>query len=103
MTFGQALRHHRKAAGMSMRQVAEHLGCSIVYISNIERDRQPQFRWEWIQKAEALLGVEHGALLRAADRRKAPVLSTDDMALLDSLAPNQPLRLLLFRLMGGPP
>jgi len=38
--FGQELRRLRGLSGLTMRDLAEEIGCSIVYISDIERSRR---------------------------------------------------------------
>lgn len=37
--FGEALRRFRKARGLSQQQVADMAGCSIMYVSSLERGK----------------------------------------------------------------
>lgn len=74
-TFGQLLRKLRSAAGVSMGQLARHLGVSVPYVSDVERGHRPPFMNEKIIKTAALVGADANQLLRvAAESRGAFVL-----------------------------
>ena len=40
ITTGEAMRFAREEADLSLRQVAERMGCSTTYVSDLERGRQ---------------------------------------------------------------
>ena len=73
--FGQLLRQLRSAAGVTMGQLARHLGVSVPYVSDVERGHRPPFMNEKILKVAELLGTDANQLLRiAAESRGAFVL-----------------------------
>jgi transcriptional regulator with XRE-family HTH domain len=65
-TFGQTLRDHRRAADLPLREVATVLGCSVVYLSDVERDRRNPLSTRRILLAAECFGVDPLPLLTAA-------------------------------------
>lgn len=65
-TFGQALRAARLDAGQTQAQLAQALGLSAAYISDIEHQRRNPLSREDILKAAATLSCDPGELLKAA-------------------------------------
>ncbi len=68
--FGQALRKHRQKAGLYLKDVAEKMGWSTVYLSDLERDRRNPPSPEKIKKLADILGIPSGILLEAASRTR---------------------------------
>ena len=66
MTFGEAIRAARIAAGKTQGEVAEHLGHSKSYICDLERDRRGPLDAERVQSLADFLGVEMETLRAAA-------------------------------------
>ena len=72
-SFGEALREARKAKRITLRKIAEHIGKSIGYLSDVEHERKRPPNLELVSKIEDFLGVEDGKLLRLAKKfRKSP-------------------------------
>lgn len=65
MTFGENLRRHRKAAGLSLRELATKLGISPAYLSDIERGNRAPFSGDKLTKVAEVL-AESGPDIRAA-------------------------------------
>lgn len=73
--FGVEIRRLRRQAGLTLADLAEAVGVSIVYVSQIERgDRHPPSP-EGIRKLAARLGVpeQYGRLQALADRSRPSV------------------------------
>jgi len=64
--FCEALRRARKAQGETLFGLAEALGFSSSYLSDIELDKRPPFSRAKVIEASEHLGVEDGSLLIAA-------------------------------------
>ena len=72
-TFGEALREARIANKITLRAIAEHIGKSIGYLSDVEHNRKRPPKLELVSEIEDFLGIEDGKLLRLAKEfRKAP-------------------------------
>lgn len=85
--FGTYLRKTRLKKGVTLRQLAERLGCSEPYLSDVEHGRRSPLTDSRIHQAASLLGVEPTELrLKAAVSRgkfKLPVKVSakhDDLA-----------------------
>lgn len=65
-TFGRKLRAERKRSGKTMAVVASHLGFSVPYLSDIERDRRNPPARELVEKIAVLLECPPADLLEAA-------------------------------------
>ena len=67
MTFGEYLRHHRVADGVSLRVLAAELGCTHVYVGEVERGRRRQLPEKyWPTLVDVLSGVTLPGLRAAA-------------------------------------
>jgi transcriptional regulator with XRE-family HTH domain len=60
--FGDMLRRLRKAADKTLGEVARALGVSIVYVSDVERDK--------IMKVASILNTDPAPLVSAADQER---------------------------------
>ena len=80
-TFGQLLRQRREDARKTLKDVADYLGLSIVYLSDIERNRRNPPAAEIINKIAAFIGCPANWLLDQADmdrnRVEIPLTSAD--------------------------
>ena len=80
-TFGEHLRTLRVARGRTLGEVAGWFGISIVYLSEIERDRKPPPNEGLIEAMVSSLGGDVAAMLGLASvargRFVLPVLSGD--------------------------
>lgn len=71
--FGEAFKQARIAKKVTLREIAEHTGKSIGYLSDVEHNRKKPPRLELVSKIEDFLEIEDGALLSLAKRyRKIP-------------------------------
>ena len=68
--FGDLLRATRKRSGKSMRDLALHLGVSIVFISDVERGNRAPLKAERIMSATEFLGADPEPFLLAAAKSK---------------------------------
>ena len=66
-TFGAFVREHRKARGMTLRELAIRLGISPVYMSNIETDRRPAPAQEYLDKLAAELLLDQAGYEKLLD------------------------------------
>jgi transcriptional regulator with XRE-family HTH domain len=68
--FGDLLRKTRKLSGNTMLDLAQHLGVSVVFISDVERGNRAPLTAEKILKLTEFLGVDpEPLLLKAAKSR----------------------------------
>ena len=65
--FGDLLRRMRRAADLTMGQVATVLGISVVYLSDVERGNRKPFSNDRIIKIAELLKEDPAPLMEAAD------------------------------------
>ncbi|MGO8993895.1 MAG: helix-turn-helix domain-containing protein [Polyangiaceae bacterium] len=76
--FGERLRELRKKAEMTLGDVAENLGVSVVYVSDVERGNRPPLRPDLIDKIAVVLKSDATDLHRlAAEVRGAFEVRTD--------------------------
>ncbi|RLB16039.1 MAG: hypothetical protein DRG35_03385 [Deltaproteobacteria bacterium] len=79
-SFGEALRKARIANKVTLREIAEHIGKSIGYLSDVEHNRKSPPKLEVVSEIEDFLGIEDGKLLRLAKQfRKAPKAMTQQI------------------------
>ncbi len=73
-SFGEAFREARKERRVTLRKIAEVIGKSIGYLSDIEHDRKGPPPLPVVEKIENILGIRNHSLLNlAADvRRQKP-------------------------------
>jgi transcriptional regulator with XRE-family HTH domain len=64
--FGELLRRRRQAANRSLKEVADLLGCSVVYMSDVERGRRNPLRADAVIQVSTFLGTPATPLLQAA-------------------------------------
>lgn len=66
--FGKLIRAKRVAAGMSLRQFADRLGKSHVFVGEVERGTRPAFKLElWPRLLELLPNLTEDELKQAAE------------------------------------
>jgi len=65
-TFGQLFRRLRNEKGNTLKQVAEYLGVSVTYISDVERTARAPFTRERIRVAAEFLDVHPNQLFTCA-------------------------------------
>lgn len=72
--FGTALKRARKAARKKLREVSEHVGLSIGYLSDIEQGRKAPPDLDVVEELEKFLLVSDSSLVKIADedRTKRP-------------------------------
>jgi len=70
--IGSLIRTQRLARGLSLREIADRVGCAKSYLSAIETGRRPAPRGELLERLESALGFEPGVLVRAAHRAGLP-------------------------------
>ena len=74
-TFGDLLRRHRQAAGLTQEELAARTGLSVRGLSDLERGVRAIPRKDTLRlliEALGLVGAERAALVAAAKRRSAP-------------------------------
>jgi len=64
--FGSALRLSRVGSGLTLRSVANKLGVSVSYVSDIERGRRAPFKGAKLEGLCVLLGADLGEFKRLA-------------------------------------
>jgi len=75
--FGEWLRARRRELGLTLRQVGHACGCSVPYLSDVEREQRPppppggMVRY---RELAALLGVTPDAVLRRVRDAREPIL-----------------------------
>jgi transcriptional regulator with XRE-family HTH domain len=78
--FGDLLRDYRVDAGVSLITVARHLGLSVPYVSDIERNKRAPLTRERILKVAELLNVRPETLLTAAAEQAGIIERKPDQA-----------------------
>lgn len=68
--FGEVFRETRKKAGLTMQDIASHLGVTVPYVSDVENGNRSPFVPERIIKAAELLKVDPTGLLEAAAKTR---------------------------------
>lgn len=68
--FGELIKKLRMDAGKSCREVAEGLGVSISYLSDVENGRRPPLTSVRCRKLVKVLGVKSNAIFMAAAKSK---------------------------------
>jgi transcriptional regulator with XRE-family HTH domain len=64
--FGDYIRDLRRQAGKTLQEIADALGVSAVYISEVERGKRPPFVTEKIKLLAPILGVDSSKLILRA-------------------------------------
>lgn len=75
MSFGQLLRRHRKAAGLTQEELAERAHLSVRAISDLERGQRTVPQRETVELLARALDLPYDQLEGAVDRRRGPPLS----------------------------
>lgn len=92
--FGRRVRGLRQGADKTLHDLAERLGVSVVYVSDVERGRRPPMRLELIDQVAELLDADAAELHQlAAEARGAFSIPTDHLP--------TPARAFLARLARG--
>lgn len=73
--FGESLRTARIAAGLGLLGLAERLGVSVPYLSDVERGNRAPLTAERVRQAAEILGAPH--LVRAATQARLDAGSLD--------------------------
>lgn len=71
-SFTEILRSARKERGATLRELAEAVGVTIAYVSDVEHGRRAPFKLENAAKAETFLGITDGRLVNAANYERQP-------------------------------
>src|SRR5690348_12767242 len=74
--FGKELRQARKDAGKTMGQVAEHVGCTVSYVSDVELGRRKPFKTETVVKIARFLKCDPAPLIAFATVERGAVSIT---------------------------
>lgn len=69
-TFGQALKEARLQTKKTLREVGDHIGLSVGYISDIEQGRKSAPDLETVRKLQEFLRVENDALVVLASEAR---------------------------------
>jgi transcriptional regulator with XRE-family HTH domain len=64
--FGETLRRRRQKSGVTLLQLANELGWSVAYVSDIERGRRDPPGDHFVRKAARLIGCNEEHLLEVA-------------------------------------
>src|SRR5437016_4340286 len=91
--FGDALRSHRRAAGLTQEELAERAGVSPRSISGLERGEGATPRRDTLsllERALGLVGHDRDAFEAMVNRGRPPVRVLDRQAAAESATPNQP-------------
>lgn len=81
--FGVLMRTQREIAGLTQQHIANRLGCSVPYVSDLERGRRDPSSDEDVATIAQMVGVSVGRM-RAAALRSRPVLRIDTGSLTDT-------------------
>jgi len=65
-SFGELIRKSRRANNKSLQDVADALGVTAVYVSEVERGKRPPFVTTRLPALAQVINVDFTALLRAA-------------------------------------
>lgn len=65
-TFGDLIRTGRRKLNRSLQEVADALGVTAVYVSEVERGKRPPFTTERIPALARVLEMDMGVLLKKA-------------------------------------
>jgi transcriptional regulator with XRE-family HTH domain len=68
--FGDLLRKQRRKAEKTLGDIADLLGLSVVFVSDVERGNREPFTNDRIVKIAAYLNVDPTPLMEAADRER---------------------------------
>jgi transcriptional regulator with XRE-family HTH domain len=65
-SFGELIRASRRRLNKSLQEVADALGVTAVYVSEVERRKRPPFTMERLPALSAVLGLDLNALITTA-------------------------------------
>jgi transcriptional regulator with XRE-family HTH domain len=71
--FGEALRKRRREANKTLSDIADVLGVSVVYVSDVERGNRRPLNNDSIIKVAKFLKTEPEPLIKAADRERGVI------------------------------
>ena len=71
--FGDVLRTQRRQAGKTLGNLAELLGVSVVYLSDVERSNRKPLNKDRILKVAKFLNTDPTPLLEAADHERGVI------------------------------
>lgn len=69
-TFGDLLRQARKKAGHTLKEVGDHLGYKVVFVSDVERSNRLPLEPRKIVEAAVFLSADPKPMLAAAARER---------------------------------
>lgn len=75
-SFGDFIRTCRRNRELTLQEVADELGVSVVYVSEVERGKRPPFVAERLEKLAKILHVDT-RLLKSAAMRERSVIEFD--------------------------
>jgi len=75
--FGSLLKECRTLLGLTMKEVAYELGCSINYISGIERGNFRPPVLDKVAKLEWVLRIDDGRLMKQAVKERTPQITRE--------------------------
>lgn len=78
MTFGSWLNRSRLEAGIRLADVADALGCSVSYVSDVERGRRGPFRFSQLRVLAEAFGMPLADVLELASVAQGYVHVTGD-------------------------
>jgi transcriptional regulator with XRE-family HTH domain len=64
--FGELIRASRRRLNKSLQEVADALGVTAVYVSEVERRKRPPFTMERLPTLSRVLGIDLNTLITAA-------------------------------------
>jgi transcriptional regulator with XRE-family HTH domain len=71
--FGDALRKRRREANKTLSEIADVLGVSVVYVSDVERGNRRPLNNESIIKVAKFLKTDAAPLIKAADQERGVI------------------------------
>lgn len=71
--FGEALRKRRRDANKTLSDIADVLGVSVVYVSDVERGNRRPLNNESIIKVAKFLKIDAAPLIKAADQERGVI------------------------------
>ena len=63
----ERIRYYRKERGLTQQQLADMLGTTQDYISDVERGKKPQVTLEWIERCAKVFGIKIRDLIPRED------------------------------------
>lgn len=72
-SFGELVRASRRKIGKSLQEVADALGVTAVYVSEVERGKRPPFVTDRLAKLSKVIEVDFETLVRTAWSEKKSI------------------------------